>query len=534
MGNQNSSASSGRQTPVRTCYYDLLEVDQNCTSDEIKKGYRRKALELHPDKNINDAENATRRFAEVQAAYEILSDPQERAWYDSHREAILHGLDGEDGGTMAPEYRNVRITSTEEILALVGRFNSTVPFSDEPTGFFGRLREMFGHLAAEEMAAGDYCDTEPVPYPSFGTSSDDYESVVKPFYSRWLGFSTRKMFAWKDKYRLSDAPDRRVRRLMEKENKKCRDDAIREFNDAVRFLVTFARKRDPRYLPNTQSNADRQKALRDVVAAQAARSKAAQKEKLADSPVPEWAQSRAGPRDEANMDEEFSASSQDDSELEQIECVICDKTFKSEKQYQAHERSKKHVKAVQQLRREMRKDGVELGLDLDESADGYGPGPDQGADVNAGSSDATEMLKDEMPTNPGDFQPQIASDTSDSSPNTTTYEDEDYVRREMIEKRLVQSSPSKLHAAGGELAEATESAALDQEEPAPRKLGKAKAKREKRAARQAATETGGKTTTCANCGEPFASKNRLFSHIREVHSTPPGQRSSKSANKRNK
>ena len=36
-------------------------------------------------------EEATRRFGEIQQAYEVLSDPQERAWYDGHREAILRG-----------------------------------------------------------------------------------------------------------------------------------------------------------------------------------------------------------------------------------------------------------------------------------------------------------------------------------------------------------------------------------------------------------------------------------------------------------
>lgn len=74
---------------MRTCYYVLLEVQQTATSADLKKAYRRRALECHPDKNIEDVEGATALFAQIQEAYEVLSDPQERAWYDSHREQIL-------------------------------------------------------------------------------------------------------------------------------------------------------------------------------------------------------------------------------------------------------------------------------------------------------------------------------------------------------------------------------------------------------------------------------------------------------------
>ena len=44
-----------------------------------------------PDKNLENAEEATQQFRLVQQAYEVLCDPQERAFYDKHREAILRG-----------------------------------------------------------------------------------------------------------------------------------------------------------------------------------------------------------------------------------------------------------------------------------------------------------------------------------------------------------------------------------------------------------------------------------------------------------
>ncbi len=56
-----------------------------------KKSYRKLALKWHPDKNLENSDEAKKEFQFIQAAYEVLSDPQERAWYDKHRDAILLG-----------------------------------------------------------------------------------------------------------------------------------------------------------------------------------------------------------------------------------------------------------------------------------------------------------------------------------------------------------------------------------------------------------------------------------------------------------
>ena len=73
------------------CYYEILQVERSADSDELKKQYRRLALQWHPDKNPQNVEEATRIFREIQEAYDVLSDPQERAWYDGHRDSILRG-----------------------------------------------------------------------------------------------------------------------------------------------------------------------------------------------------------------------------------------------------------------------------------------------------------------------------------------------------------------------------------------------------------------------------------------------------------
>lgn len=75
-------------------YYDILEISRQATPEEVKKAYRKKALQFHPDKNPGDVE-AEKRFKEVSEAYEVLSDEKKRQIYDRHgKEALQGGFGG--------------------------------------------------------------------------------------------------------------------------------------------------------------------------------------------------------------------------------------------------------------------------------------------------------------------------------------------------------------------------------------------------------------------------------------------------------
>ena len=77
-------------------YYEVLDVAKNATDEEIKKAYRKKAIQYHPDKNPGDKE-AEEKFKEAAEAYEVLSNPDKRSRYDQFGHEGLNGAAGGGG-----------------------------------------------------------------------------------------------------------------------------------------------------------------------------------------------------------------------------------------------------------------------------------------------------------------------------------------------------------------------------------------------------------------------------------------------------
>ena len=74
---------------TKTDYYDILGISKGASADEIKKAYRKQALEWHPDRHKDDKEAAEKRFKEINEAYQVLSDPQKRAAFDQYGSAAF-------------------------------------------------------------------------------------------------------------------------------------------------------------------------------------------------------------------------------------------------------------------------------------------------------------------------------------------------------------------------------------------------------------------------------------------------------------
>ena len=193
------------------CHYDVLEVSRDVSDGELKKAYRRLALEWHPDKNQHRMEEAEERFKEVRAAYETLSDPNERAWYDSHREAILrsgvHAAGGEDA-------------RPEDELNLMPFFTSAAfrGFGDEPGAFYAVYGDLFGQIDAHEQAASlaaARTTSSTRPLRRLGRAVGDGSQVLRALGSLRHPQDVRVG----GRVQPAEAANRKVRRLMEEENK---------------------------------------------------------------------------------------------------------------------------------------------------------------------------------------------------------------------------------------------------------------------------------------------------------------------------
>lgn len=89
-----------QKTMSKRDYYEILEVQKSATADEIKKAYRKKAIQFHPDKNPGD-KAAEEKFKEAAEAYEVLSNPEKRQRYDQFGHAgMSNSASGFSGQSM--------------------------------------------------------------------------------------------------------------------------------------------------------------------------------------------------------------------------------------------------------------------------------------------------------------------------------------------------------------------------------------------------------------------------------------------------
>ena len=235
------------------CHYEVLGVARDVDDDELKglpQGRDSPSSRQEPDNVGSGAE----RFKEIQAAYAVLGDPHERRWYDSHREAILRGGDGT---------RNDDESDDEEpdqpvVVLRPGAFNG--PSATAPRASTRRTPAS----STRSTSTRRRCTRrrEHTPMPAFGTSKTAW-AEVRAFYAAWEGFTTARTFSSADEYDLRAAPNRHVRRAMEKENGKLRGEARKKAVDCVRALVAYVKKRDKRVIARQAHAAREEEAKRE-------------------------------------------------------------------------------------------------------------------------------------------------------------------------------------------------------------------------------------------------------------------------------
>ena len=122
-------------------YYDILGVSKNASQDEIKKAFRKKARQYHPDVNKDNPKEAEAKFKEANEAYEVLSDETKKAQYDQFgHDAFKQGGGAGAGGFQGLHHRlrshyHYRAVHLQPIFYEYGAANGLcADFSTHPAG----------------------------------------------------------------------------------------------------------------------------------------------------------------------------------------------------------------------------------------------------------------------------------------------------------------------------------------------------------------------------------------------------------------
>ncbi|XP_037947449.1 dnaJ homolog subfamily C member 21-like [Teleopsis dalmanni] len=340
------------------CYYEELGVARDAIDSDIKTAYRKLALRWHPDKNLQNLEEAKERFQLIQQAYDVLSDSHERAWYDNHREQILRGKNSEYEENCLDVFQYFTVSCYKG-------------YGDDSKGFYAVYREVFAKIVAEDAEFMD--DEEKVAeIPSFGDSQSNYEEVVGPFYAFWQAYCTKKTYTWLCPYDIKEIKDRRILREIEKELKKLAQKAKKERNEEVRNLVSFIRKRDKRvqaYKVKLEERAALNRQKQEQNRLEQIRKRQRELEEMRQVPNQHLNDNyemqlkeleshyNDDISDEDDEDDMLEASEEElETEIEyynELYCVACNKSFKNERAYINHESSKKHRENTERVKQDM-------------------------------------------------------------------------------------------------------------------------------------------------------------------------------------
>ncbi|MCL7036710.1 hypothetical protein MKW94_016521 [Papaver nudicaule] len=338
------AASSGKR-----CYYEILGLNRDCSPEEIRSSYRKLALQRHPDKLISQAgiseKEANAAFQELLNAYEVLSDPKERSWYDSHRNKILFSQPKSSGSS-----------SCSPVPDLFSYYSNSCysGFGHTGKGFYKVYGDLFDKIYEQEVAAAkklglglDFVREAPL----MGNLNCDYTQVTA-FYNYWSGFSSCMEFWWADEHDVELGYDRKSRRLYEEQNKKSRKKAKKEYNETVRGLAEFVKKRDKRVVEMKMKKALEEEKKKEELKE---KKKELERQKLERARLyeePDWAKVE----EEDIGFEEVVDNDKKKDEIKELYCVICNKKFKSDKQWKNHEQSKKHKEKVAMFKEELGSD----------------------------------------------------------------------------------------------------------------------------------------------------------------------------------
>lgn len=462
------------------CYYELLKVTPEATDEDLRKAYRRLALLHHPDKNPGRIHEATQQFARIQAAYAVLSDPQERAWYDRNREKLLKRKTTQNSSNNSRGQVR-RGPTVEDLMPLFG-----LTLQDDLKGVLSKAFTAIFEFEPETVTW---------PSPKLYNTSAEYPSA---FYDSWLFFVTsRDDFL---PYPFDDPSINRLhRRHLEREYNKNLEAARKEYGECVRRLVAFARKRDDRYRRWLEARQQHAKEEKKFIKTKGKTPSNNQSNGFVEQ---EWCK-HLEPDEEALLEklrqldlsdsdkEEQKEATEEhkcDRELEVSYCVPCKKYFKSVKQWHNHERSRKHKEAIQN---QIEDKVLEQNSSFEEADDTMETSFEEGGTIVSEHSfdPVNNSLSGE------ELEPE-SSVPVQNNPN------EDY-------ESSKQKPPKRRERTKNKTTNPLTSNNIKEKKSAKNKNS------------APASSSSSFMIKCGKCKEPFASKNKLFAHLDATgHSQP--------------
>ncbi|KAG4073641.1 hypothetical protein HA402_000865 [Bradysia odoriphaga] len=523
------------------CHYQVLEVDVDADDSQIKASYRRLALRWHPDKNIENSDEAKEKFQLIQQAYEVLSDSHERAWYDRHKDQILKGSQS---------------NYEDESLDVYQYFSASCykGFGDDEGGFYHVYSDIFHQIATEDLEFMDDED-EFDRIPKFGNSTSDYETVVGPFYGYWQSYSTKKSYSWLCPHNINEIRDRRILREIEKETKKLAQKARKDRNEEVRALVSFVRKRDKRvqqYKLVLEEKAEQNRLKQNQKRLEQIKKNRLEVENMAKSSVFQvdgyeemlrqmektYASSDDEEYDESgdsDVDEvvdaaeelELNGKTAEEEYIDHLYCVACNKSFKNESSFKNHETSKKHLKMLEEDANYKLNESFEENANTNDSDDSDDTHTVEAVKRSKKSKKKNRSVVQKEPDSDVEEIENVAEhiNTNDSNESDDVHKVEPTKKSKKSKKKnrpVVASIPDP---EVGEIENVAEPQNDDEKSETiekPRKSAKAKRLKRSEQANNAVPVAESKEDidtahVCVTCKSNFDSKNKLFAHLKKTN-----------------
>ncbi|XP_053992390.1 dnaJ homolog subfamily C member 21-like isoform X2 [Hylaeus volcanicus] len=508
------------------CYYQVLGVEKNATSDQIKKAFKEMALKWHPDKNPNNTKEVQNMFISIQEAYETLSDPEERAWYDSHRSQILQEPLTTQGTSVDPLFQRVNLYNCFRKTYFDG-YADKVDGKPNKNNFFSMYTNVFKIIVEIELKDSENPKTNDynafLNAPSFGDSFSKLSSM-QTFYTFWSQFSSQRSFQYANKWDCPNACNRAMRRQWEAENKTLRLNAKKELNITVRALCSWLKKKDPRLVQAWIENAEKTRENRRSGLVQKRTENVSQEDnrllqrKLE---LERWERLKVEKAealknrsqtflDECEMSSEsFQSDSQSDvtgtmkpkkNVIIYYVCEPCHRHFRSKAQYSCHEKSKKHKKTIQSLYEEINHHYDNTSV----------PCAEVNKDIIISEGEINNSKTNDLHTNKQD---DVSLTFDVLSESVTSLNDDDSFTDQLLNLRLSRKkgiSDSYSGSEEGNVFCAPESPKHTRvvDNALPRKHSK------KKVVNRSSNASTLTEHVCGTCQAKFLSKNKLFCHLR--------------------